>query len=55
MKALVRILGWGLLLVAVPGRSAWGQPNAVDFTREVQPILAKHCYQCHGPGDAESG
>lgn len=55
MKASVSFFVWGLLLVAVPGRSAWGQPNSVDFTREVQPILAKHCYQCHGPGDAESG
>ncbi|QDS95356.1 Planctomycete cytochrome C [Roseimaritima multifibrata] len=27
----------------------------VDFTREVQPILAKHCYACHGPDIAESG
>ncbi|MDB6119400.1 MAG: Planctomycete cytochrome [Verrucomicrobiaceae bacterium] len=22
---------------------------AVDFSREVKPILAKHCYSCHGP------
>ena len=29
--------------------------NAVDFTREVQPILAKHCFACHGPDVAESG
>jgi hypothetical protein len=55
MKALVSFFGWGLLLVALPGRLVWGQPNSVDFTREVQPILAKHCYQCHGPGDAASG
>lgn len=22
---------------------------AVDFVREVRPILEKHCYECHGP------
>ena len=27
----------------------------MDFAREVQPVLAKHCFQCHGPSDAESG
>jgi mono/diheme cytochrome c family protein len=41
--------------VAASGPLAAQQPAAVDFTREVQPILAKHCFQCHGPSDAESG
>ncbi|MDC0936333.1 PSD1 and planctomycete cytochrome C domain-containing protein [Pirellulales bacterium] len=27
----------------------------VDFVREVQPILAKNCFACHGPDEAESG
>ncbi len=27
----------------------------VDFTREVQPILAKRCYACHGPDVVEGG
>ena len=26
--------------------------TAVDYLRDVRPILAQHCYQCHGP-DAE--
>ena len=30
-----------------------GARGAVDFRREVQPILAEHCYHCHG-GDAET-
>ncbi|MEM6474161.1 MAG: DUF1549 domain-containing protein, partial [Planctomycetota bacterium] len=27
----------------------------VDFQKEIQPILAKKCYACHGPDEAESG
>ena len=26
----------------------------VDFVREVQPILAQHCYSCHGPDKQEN-
>jgi len=25
--------------------------NAIDFARQVQPILAQHCFTCHGPDD----
>ena len=27
--------------------------SKVDFMRDVQPILAKRCYACHGPDEAE--
>lgn len=27
----------------------------VDFVNDVQPILAHHCYQCHGPETQEAG
>lgn len=27
----------------------------VDYRRDVQPILAKHCYECHGPDKQKSG
>jgi len=30
-------------------------PDAVDFVRDVQPILAKHCFECHGAEEQESG
>lgn len=61
--------GSGLGLALVLGTSAWGfaenntktvpvpetsQP-AVDFTQEIQPLLAKHCYSCHGPDVQEGG
>ena len=28
---------------------------AVDFQRDIEPILAKHCYSCHGPDKHKSG
>ncbi len=27
----------------------------IDFGRQIQPILAKRCYACHGPDKAEGG
>src|SRR5690606_424398 len=33
----------------------FAQEKAVSFTDQVKPILARKCYACHGPGDAESG
>lgn len=29
--------------------------GAIDFARDVQPILAAHCYKCHGAEKQESG
>lgn len=26
---------------------------AIDFNREVRPILSEHCYACHGPDEAK--
>src|SRR3989442_7756817 len=27
----------------------------VDFAKDIQPILAEHCYRCHGPDKQENG
>ena len=27
----------------------------VDFSRDIQPIFRKHCYECHGPETQRSG
>ena len=51
-----------LLLLCLTARlpaddaSTTRQPKAeVDFIQQVQPILAKRCYACHGPDKAEGG
>ena len=41
-----------LLVVVVAAPSALGGPP-VGFRRDVQPIFAEHCAQCHGVDQAE--
>ncbi len=40
-------------MVASNGARADGPE--IDFGRDVQPILRRHCYRCHGPANAEGG
>jgi hypothetical protein len=32
-----------------------GVPDVIDFPRDVQPILDRHCVECHGPEAREGG
>jgi hypothetical protein len=29
--------------------------HAADYTRDIQPLLAEHCLECHGPDDSKGG
>ena len=44
-----------LALVSLGGGLPLGGAAEVNFARDVQPILASKCVQCHGPGVAEAG
>src|SRR4051812_16439576 len=47
-RFLLIALASALSLTAVPSRAA---DPAADFRKNVQPILAKYCYDCHGDGE----
>jgi hypothetical protein len=44
-----RIAAVILILAGMAGGSARAAEQTVDFTRQIQPILADNCYMCHGP------
>ena len=46
---IVAMVGGGILVSA----EAWAEP--VDFSRDIQPLLAKRCFSCHGPDTHEGG
>ncbi len=29
--------------------------HAADYSRDIQPLLAEHCLECHGPDDSKGG
>ncbi|MFN3651552.1 MAG: PSD1 and planctomycete cytochrome C domain-containing protein [Armatimonadota bacterium] len=40
-------------LVALSAAVGLARTDGPDFSREVRPILAAHCFKCHGPDDQQ--
>ena len=42
-----------LSVTSVRGASPQAATRRIDFNRDIRPILADNCYQCHGPDAAK--
>ena len=51
-KSRFRLLGFWCALTAGPLVAAEAE---VSFQNEIEPILRRHCAECHGPDEQESG
>ncbi len=50
-----RISLLALLVFALAGRSAQAADDVEYFERNVRPLLAEHCFACHGAGKQQGG
>lgn len=44
-----------ILIAGLLGAPSASRAEAIDFGRQIRPILVQHCLKCHGPGKRESG
>ena len=54
MGRYVRDVGSFLVVIAA-GLSPAVEAAEIDFSRDIQPLLAKRCFACHGPDTQEVG
>jgi hypothetical protein len=53
LAALTAALVVGVSAAAPPAKRTSAPAVAPDFNRDVRPILANHCFKCHGPDDKQ--
>ena len=46
---------WAWAAATVVGMTGAADAASVDFARDIQPLLAKRCFACHGPDTQEAG
>jgi mono/diheme cytochrome c family protein len=51
IACLAICLAW----VALATRAEPPAAAKIDFTRDIHPIFANHCFKCHGPDEEEGG
>ena len=49
VQSVLAVIVTGVVSVAAQGAV---EPASADFQRDVRPILADNCFQCHGPDEA---
>src|SRR5712691_702845 len=51
------LIGAAMALMSVAPMQSLGADAAdkVDFAKDIQPLLAKSCYECHGPEKQKGG
>ncbi|MFP6769722.1 MAG: c-type cytochrome domain-containing protein, partial [Planctomycetaceae bacterium] len=56
-QRFVRVSVAGLVAVISLALTALGEdsPAKVNFSRDIQPLLARRCFVCHGPSDQKAG
>jgi hypothetical protein len=42
---------WTLAVLLCAGVGHAAAPRAIDFNREIRPILSRNCFACHGPDE----
>lgn len=52
---LLCAFAWGSLALSPLLAATSPAPGRIDFTRDIQPILAARCYDCHGVEKAKAG
>jgi mono/diheme cytochrome c family protein len=55
MKRTLALVAGAVLVLVAPDLPADTGDGASDFTRDIEPLLARHCLRCHGVKKQEGG